>query len=89
MLKSVTLSSRIPRRWPLVVLSVCSVIAHTDLGLRTIAPGELWVLGLDHGVSWDRRHFGPVPTRQVCTAAAALPTFAPGPDQPEVEGDQP
>jgi type IV secretory pathway protease TraF len=40
-------------------------LPHAAFGWRDIARRELWVLGLDHGVSRDSRCFGPVPTRHV------------------------
>jgi len=38
------------------------ILAHAPFGQRCVAPGELWVLGLDRRVSWDSRYFGPVPS---------------------------
>ena len=52
-------------------------------------PGELWVLGQDHVVSWDSRYFGAVPARQVRAGAMPVLTFAPGPGQLEDAGDRP
>ena len=64
-------------------------LPHAPFGERRVAPGELWVLGLDHGVSWDSRYFGPVPARQVRAGAMPVLTFALGPGRLEEAGDRP
>gem|GEM_PF-424747 len=64
-------------------------LPHAAFGERRVAPGELWVLGLDHGVSWDSRYFGPVPACQVRAGAMPVLTFALGSGQPKDAGDGP
>jgi conjugative transfer signal peptidase TraF len=50
-------------------------LSHAPFGERCIAPGELWVLGLDQRVSWDSRYFGPVPLDHVRALAIPMLTF--------------
>jgi len=64
-------------------------LPHAPFGERRVAPGELWVLGRDHVVSWDSRYFGPVPARQVRAGAIPVLTFAPGSGQLADAGDRP
>jgi conjugative transfer signal peptidase TraF len=64
-------------------------LPHAPFGERRVAPGELWVLGLDHSVSWDSRYFGPIPARQVRAGAIPVLTFALCPGQLEAAGDGP
>ncbi len=53
------------------------MLAHAPFGEKVVSPGELWVLGLDHRMSWDSRYFGPVPLDHVRAAAIPLLTFGP------------
>jgi len=64
-------------------------LLHAPFGERTITPGELWVLGLDHRVSWDSRYFGPVPLDHVRAAAIPILTFGPELRRGEAAGDRP
>ena len=52
-------------------------LPHAPFGERKVLPGELWVLGFDHSVSWDSRYFGPVPFDHIRAAAIPILTFAP------------
>jgi conjugative transfer signal peptidase TraF len=53
------------------------MLAHAPFGEKVVSPGELWVLGVDHRMSWDSRYFGPVPVDRVRAAAIPLLTFDP------------
>jgi conjugative transfer signal peptidase TraF len=65
------------------------MLPHAPFGERCVAPGELWVLGLDHRVSWDSRYFGPVPLDHVRAAATPLLTFGPEVRRGEDAGEPP
>ena len=62
-------------------------LPHAPFGEGYVAPGELWVLGLDHRVSWDSRYFGPVPLDHVRTAAIPILTFGAELRRGEAGGD--
>jgi conjugative transfer signal peptidase TraF len=64
-------------------------LPHAAFGERRVAPGELWVLGQGHSVSWDSRYFGPLPARQVRAGAIPVLTFALGSGQAKDAGDRP
>jgi conjugative transfer signal peptidase TraF len=64
-------------------------LPHAPFGERRVAPGELWVLGQGHSVSWDSRYFGPVPARQVRAGAIPVLTFVRGAGEVEDAGDRP
>ena len=64
-------------------------LPHAPFGERSVPPGELWVLGLDHRVSWDSRYFGPVPLDHVRAEAIPILTFGLESRSGQVAGDPP
>jgi conjugative transfer signal peptidase TraF len=53
--------TRLPDSAPAVSDSRGRPLPHAPWGRTVVAPGEVWLIGIETTRSWDSRYFGPVP----------------------------
>ena len=70
--------TRLPDSAPAVSDSRGRPLPHAPWGRTVVAPGEVWLIGVETTRSWDSRYFGPVPLDYVHAVRPVL-TFGGGP----------
>ena len=70
--------TRLPDSAPAVSDSRGRPLPHAPWGRTVVAPGEVWLIGVETTRSWDSRYFGPVPLDYVHAVRPVL-MFGGGP----------
>jgi len=69
--------TRLPDSAPAASDSRGRRLHHAPWGRTVVAPGEVWLIGVEPSRSWDSRYFGPVPLEHV-RAVRPVVTFGGG-----------
>ena len=64
--------TRLPDSEPAVSDSRGRPLPHAPWGRTVVAPGEVWLIGIETTRSWDSRYFGPVPLDHVHAVSPVL-----------------